>query len=247
VLSLLWEKCSLWGPNQVLLLFMEIWNPICPSWPLIGWHIFDFSRMLAGIYSQFGTNINVAYGVPIKCCDFNVDHKSLASYWLTHFQLLSKNSYMQGSTQLPIWHKCSLWSPDQVLILFIWIRNPISQYGHPVLWLADTFSTSSQVKLQGSSPNLTEMFLRGPYQVLLLLNVDLESKVVVLTCFQLLQNLTEMFLMGLILMWIWNLRWPPWPPDWLIYQKLIIFKTFCFKFLSGIFTNRCNTFYLTWP
>jgi len=55
---------------------------------------------------------------------------------------------------LQTWHKCSLWSPDQVLLLFIWTKI---QYGRSDLWLAGTFSTSSQERLQGSTPNLTQM------------------------------------------------------------------------------------------
>jgi len=33
------------------------------------------------------------------------------------------------------------------------------QYGHPGLWLADTYWTSSQELLKGSTPNLPQMFL----------------------------------------------------------------------------------------
>jgi len=63
----IWHKCSLRGPNQVLLLFKWIWNTIWPPWPLIVGHIFYFfSRMASGIYSKLGTN--VPYGVPTKCC-----------------------------------------------------------------------------------------------------------------------------------------------------------------------------------
>jgi len=32
------HKCSLWGPDQVLLLFKLIRNPIWPPWLLICWH-----------------------------------------------------------------------------------------------------------------------------------------------------------------------------------------------------------------
>jgi len=64
-----YHKCSLWGPNQVLLLFKPIRNPIWPPWSLIGWHTFNFfSRMAAGIYSKLATN--VLYEVPTKSCYF---------------------------------------------------------------------------------------------------------------------------------------------------------------------------------
>jgi len=40
---------------------------------------------------------------------------------------------------------------------YFWSRSEI-QYGRPGLWLADTFSTSSQERLKGSTPNLPQMF-----------------------------------------------------------------------------------------
>jgi len=102
------HKCSLWGPDQVLLLFKRIQNPIWPPWPLIGWHILNFfSRTAQGIYSKLATK--VPYEVPTKCCYFSS-------------------------------------------------RSKI-QYCRPGLWLADTFWTSSQELLKGSTPNLPQMFL----------------------------------------------------------------------------------------
>jgi len=57
---------------------------------------------------------HVSYGVLISCCYFHVDVKSkmatLASDWLTHFELLLKNCCRD---LLQIWHKCSRWDPDQ--------------------------------------------------------------------------------------------------------------------------------------
>jgi len=108
------HKCSLWGPDQVLLLLKTIWSPIWPPWPLIGWNILIFSRTLEGIYSKLGTN--VPYEVPTKCCYF------------------------------------SSWSKFQ--------------YGHPGLWLADTFWTSSQEWLKRSSPSLAQMNKRRTLLVL---------------------------------------------------------------------------------
>jgi len=50
------HKYSLWGSDQVLLLFKSIRNPIWPPWPLIGRHIFNFfSRMAEGIYTKLAT------------------------------------------------------------------------------------------------------------------------------------------------------------------------------------------------
>jgi len=59
-----WHKCSLRGLDQELLLFKSIQNPIWPPWPLIGWHILNFSRTTEGIYSILATN--VPYKVPTK-------------------------------------------------------------------------------------------------------------------------------------------------------------------------------------
>jgi len=64
------HKCSLWGPDQVLLLFKSIRNPIWPLWPLIGWHILNFfSRTTEGIYSKLSTN--VPYDALTKCCYYS--------------------------------------------------------------------------------------------------------------------------------------------------------------------------------
>jgi len=73
---------------------------------------------------------NVAQMFLMRCrlnvATFYVDLKSemaaLASDWLTHFQLLLKN----GCSDLPqTWHNCNLQGPGYVLLLFMWIRNPI--------------------------------------------------------------------------------------------------------------------------
>jgi len=126
-------------------------NPIWPPWPQIGRHIFDFfSRTASRIHSKLSTH--VPYEVTIKCYYFKRDPKSnmatLASDCLTHFRLLLKNNCRD---LLQTCLKCSLWVPDQVLILQS--RSEI-QYGYPGLWLADTFSTSSQERLQESTLNL---------------------------------------------------------------------------------------------
>jgi len=116
--------CSLWGPDQVLSLFMSIRNPICPTWPLIGWNILNFFSTADGIYSQLATN--VPYEVLTRCCYFLSRLKSnlaaLASDWLTHFELLLKNGWRD---LLQSYHKCSLWGPDQGLLLFKPTWNPV--------------------------------------------------------------------------------------------------------------------------
>jgi len=118
------HKCSLSGPDQVLLLFKQIRNPKWPPWPLIGWHIFNFfSRTAEGIYSKLATP--VFYEVPNKCC-----------YFLSRSEI---------------------------------------QYGHPSLFLADTFSTS-QERLKGSAVNLTQMVLIRSWPSVVTFKVDLKSK-----------------------------------------------------------------------
>jgi len=79
------------GPDQVLLLFKPIRNPIWPPWPLIGWHILNFfSRTSEGIYSKFATN--VPYEILTMCCYYLNRSKSLvaaiASDWLTYKKLI---------------------------------------------------------------------------------------------------------------------------------------------------------------
>jgi len=54
------HKCSLWGPDQVLLLFKSIRNPLRPPWPLIGWHILNFfTRTADEIYSKLATQCSL--------------------------------------------------------------------------------------------------------------------------------------------------------------------------------------------
>jgi len=84
------------------------------------------------------------------------------------------------------------------------------KYVRPGLSLTDTFLTSSPKWLKGSTPNLAQMFLMRSRPSVVTFYVDHKS------------NMTTIAF------------------DWLTYKKLIIFRTFCFKFLSG-FTN--NTFY----
>jgi len=94
------HKCFLWGPDQVLLLFKSIRNPVWPPWPLIDWHIFIFfSRMAEGIYSKLATN--VSYEVPTKWC--YVLSQSEIQYgrpglWLADTFWTSSHERLKGST-----------------------------------------------------------------------------------------------------------------------------------------------------
>jgi len=85
------HKCSLWGPDQVLLLFKPIRSPIWLLWPLIGWHILNFfSRTAEGIYSKRATH--VPYEILTTCCYYLNGSKSIvvavASDWLTYKKLI---------------------------------------------------------------------------------------------------------------------------------------------------------------
>jgi len=119
-----WRKYCFLGPDKMLLLFKWIRNPIWPPWSLTGWHIFNFSRTTAGIYSKHVTNIS--YREPTKCCYFlsgsEIQYGRPGLWLADKFQLLLKNGCRD---LLQTWHKCSLWGPDQVLLLFKWIQNRI--------------------------------------------------------------------------------------------------------------------------
>jgi len=89
---------------------------------------------------------------------------TLASDLLTYFRLVKKGCRDLFQT----WHQCSLWGPDEMLLLLC--RSEI-QYGRPGLWLTDIFSTSSQAGicfkldtmfLMGSRRNVTFMSIQNP-------------------------------------------------------------------------------------
>jgi len=148
---------SLWGPDQELLLFKLIWNPIWPPWPLIYWHILNlFSRTSEGIDSKLAKN--VLYEILTMCCFFlsrSEIHCGRRCFWLadtfwTSSQERTKGIYTKLATHVPykVPTKCC----------YFLSRSEI-QYGCPGLWFADTFWTSSQERPKGSTPNLPQMFL----------------------------------------------------------------------------------------
>jgi len=104
----------------------------------------------------------------------------------------------------------------------MWIWNPTWPTG---LWLADTFTTSSQVQLQGYTPHLAQTFLLGYSSSVVTLYMDLKSKIATLAsdrlthfqewCRYLLQTWHRCFLwvsiqVLLLFMWIQNPIWPLW-------------------------------------
>ena len=123
-----------------------------PSWPLIGWDIFDFSsetteRNLTKLYRK--VDLNVLYQV----CVFRADRKNkmavLASDWLRHFRLLLWNrwtefneTYQEVGSQRPLPSLCFSGRSEK-------------QDGRPGLWLAETFSTSPLKPLNGIWQNFT--------------------------------------------------------------------------------------------
>jgi len=113
------HKCSLWGPDQVLLLFKSIWNPIWPPRPLIGWHILNFSRMAEGIYSKFANtflmrsyNYMLLHGSDQVLLLFKLIRNIIWPPWPLigwHiFELLLKNGWRD---LLQTCHKFFLWDP----------------------------------------------------------------------------------------------------------------------------------------
>jgi len=192
--------------------------------------------MAAGIYSKLDTK------VPTKCCYFNMDQNSkmdaLACHCPTHFRLLLKKGCSDLLQKL---HKCSLWCPDEVLLHFLWIRNPKWPSSPLIVWhIFDFFSGTAS----GIYSNLAQMVLMGstPSVVTVTCFVDPKSKLAVLasdwlTHFQLLlknglqeytPNLAQILFMGwsqpsvVTFMWIQNPVWPPWPLIvWHIFDLLL--------------------------
>ena len=123
-----------------------------PSWPLIGWYIFDFSSETAKRNStklDRKQDLNVLYQV----CVFQADRKNkmaaLASDWLRHFRLLLwkrstefNETWQEARSQRPLPSLCFSGRSEK-------------QNGRPGLWLADTFSTSPLKPLNGIQRNLT--------------------------------------------------------------------------------------------
>ena len=124
-----------------------------PPWPLIGWHIFDFSSETAEQNStKFDRkqDLNVLYQV----CVFRADRKNkmaaLASDWLRHFRLLLWNCWTEFNEtwQAKARSQCPLPS-------LCFSGRSEKQDGRPGLWLVDTFSTSPLKPLNGIQRNLT--------------------------------------------------------------------------------------------
>ena len=130
-----------------------------PSWPLIGWDIFDFFSETAKRNStklNRKQDLNTLYQV----CVFRADRKNkmaaLASDWLRHFRLLLWNGWTEFNET---WQEARSQSPLPSFVFF----EPIGkQDGRPGLWLAETFSTSPLKPLNGIQQNLIGSKISNP-------------------------------------------------------------------------------------
>jgi len=129
------------------------------------------------------------------------------------------------------------------------------QYGRSGIWLSDTFWTSSQERLKGSTPNLPQMFLMRSRASCIIFYVDPKSNMAAVASdwlkhFELLlkngwrnlrQTCHKCFLWDpdqvlLLLKSIRNPIWPPWP---LIGWHILNFLSrtsegFCFKLATNV-------------
>ena len=132
--------------------FRPIGKTRWPPWPLIGWHIFDFSSETAERNStqlDRRQDPNILYQV----CVFQAGRKNkmaaLASDWLRHFWLLLWNGWTEFNKT---WQEARSQCP---LPSLCFSGRSEKQDGRPGLWLADTFSTSPLKPLSGIQRNLT--------------------------------------------------------------------------------------------
>ena len=139
-------------PSTKFVFFGPIGKTRWPSWPLIGWDIFDFSSETAEWNSSKldrKQDLNVLYQV----CVFRADRKNkmaaLASDWLRHFQLLLWNHWMEFNKT---WQEARSQRP---LPSLCFSGRSEKQDGRPGLWLAETFSTSPLKLLNRIQRNLT--------------------------------------------------------------------------------------------
>ena len=123
-----------------------------PPWPLIGWHIFDFSSETAERNSKNidrKQDLNTLYQVCVFQADRRNKMAALASDWLRHFRLLLWNRWTEFDET---WQEARSQLPLPILCFSGWSKK---QDGRPGLWLADTFSTSTLKPLNGIQQNLS--------------------------------------------------------------------------------------------
>ena len=147
-----WQEARSQRPLPSLCFSHQSEKTRCQPWLLIGWDIFDFSSEIA---KGNLTNLARMQNLNVLCqvCVFWVDSKNkmaaLASDLLRHFRLLLwihwrefNGSWLEARTQRPLPSLCfSSWSEKQE--------------GCSGLWMAETFSTSPLILLNGIRWNLT--------------------------------------------------------------------------------------------
>ena len=154
------HKCLSSGPEEVLLLFVAIGNPRWPPWTLIGWDIFDFfSRTIAWTITKLSTNVCLV--VLKKCCYFSLRSEiqdGRLGLWLAETFSTSSQEPLHGRSL-----KLAINVPQMILLVlkkccYFSLQSEIQDGCHG-LWLAETFSASSQEPLNGQLLNLPQMFL----------------------------------------------------------------------------------------
>ena len=140
-------------PSIQFVFFGPIGKTKWPPWPLIGWDIFDFSSETTEPNSRKlnrKQDLNAFYQV----CVFQADRKNkmaaLAYDLLRHFQLFLWNRWIEFN---------KTWQEARSQHLLPGLRfsgRSEQQDSCPVLWLAETFSTSPMKPLNGIQWNLTE-------------------------------------------------------------------------------------------
>ena len=130
-----------------------------PPWPLIGWHIFDFSSETAEQNStklDRKQDLNVLYQVCVFRADRRNKMAALASDWLRHFRLLLWNRWTEFKET---WQEARSQRP---LPSLYFSGRSKKQDGRPGLWLAKTFSTSPLKPLNRIQGNLTGSKISTP-------------------------------------------------------------------------------------
>ena len=137
-------------PSTKCVFFGPIGKTKLPPWPLICWDIFDFSSERNSTKLDMKQDLNALYQV----CVFQVDRKNKmaapAYDLLRHFQLFLWNRWIEFNKT---WQEARSQHPLLGLRFSGWSEK---QDSRPVLWLAETFSTSPMKPQNGNQRNLTE-------------------------------------------------------------------------------------------
>ena len=130
-----------------------------PSWPMIGWDIFDFSSESTERNStKLGRkqDRNALYQVRVFRADRKNKMAALASDWLRHFRLLLWN---RGTEFNITWQESRSQRP---LPSLCFSDRSEKQDGYPRFWLAEKFSTSPLKRLNGIQRNVTGSKISTP-------------------------------------------------------------------------------------